>query len=279
MCQKLHMFFLYVSYLTVMNNKFLMCLFFVLWQIRKPATHDMIRAFNIKNFLNLTGIQKGIINRAKVVFLRKHIKRKAKFIISKTIVNNKRKAYLCSILESYCFCSLNCRILHYHNFYQLFFFASLEFVTLFRVIKKPIEKKMANKLSRWGGCGSYFPGNQVKLNFNVVHVVVVVVIVVVHVVVVAVHVVVAAVVVVVVMKNKVIHVIGWNWLTFDFDLRYKKDNRWPQWLKALLEENFFKTCKLHRGCPKYWCNMYCLDCMNDALCTISIQNHKGHCVV
>ena len=108
----------------------------------------MIKAFDIKNFLNLTGIQKCIINRAKVVFLRKHIKRKAKFIISKTIVNNKCEAYLCSILESYCFYSLNCRVLHYHNFSQLFFFASLEFVTLFRVIKKPIEKKMENKLSR-----------------------------------------------------------------------------------------------------------------------------------
>ena len=166
------------------------------------------------------------------------------------------------------------------QFFPTFFFASLEFVTLFRVIKKPIEKKMENKLSRWGGCRLYFPGNQVKLNFNVVHVVVVIVIVVVHVVVVAVYVVVAIVVViVVVMKNKVIHVIGWNWLTFDFDLHYEKDNRWPQWLKALLGENFFKTCKLHRGCPKYGCNMYCLNCMNDALCTISIQNHKDHRVV
>ena len=126
---------------------------------------------------------------------------------------------------------------------------------------------MENKLNHWGGCGSYFPSNQVKLNFNVVHVVVVVVVVVV------VH------VIVVVMRNKVIHVIGWNELTFYFDLHYKNDNMGPQWLKALLGESFFETCKLHYSCPKYKCNMYCLDCMNGALYTISIQNYKGHLVV
>ena len=120
---------------------------------------------------------------------------------------------------------------------------------------------MENKFNRWGGCRSYFPSNQVKLNFIVVHVVVVV------------H------IIVVVMRNKVIHVIGWNELTFDFDLHYENDNMWPQWLKALLGESFFETCKLHCGCPKYECNMYCLDCINDALCTISIQNYKDHLVV
>ena len=176
------------------------------------------------------------------MFLRKHIKRKANFIISKTIVSNKCEACLCSTLDSYCFYSLSCRVLHSHNFSQLFF-SSLKFVTLFRVIKKLIEKKMENKLNRWGGYGSYFPSNQVKLNFNIVHVVVVVVVVIV------VH------VVVVVMRNKIIHVIGWNELTFDFDLHYENDNMWPQWLKALLEESFFETCKLYWDCPKYECNM------------------------
>ena len=122
MCQKPHMFSLCVPYLTVMNNKFLMCFFFVWWQIRKSATHDMIKAFDIKNFLDFTGIQKCIINHVKVVFLRKHIKRKANFIISKTIVSNKYKTCLCSILDSCCFYSLNCRVLHSHNFSQLFFY-------------------------------------------------------------------------------------------------------------------------------------------------------------
>ena len=249
-----------------------MCFFSLWWQIRKPATRDVIRAFDIKNFLDLTGIQKCIINRANVVFLRKHIKRMAKFIINKTDVNNKCEACLCSISESYCFCSLSCWILHSHNFSQLFFFflASLEFVTLFGLIKKLVEKKMENKLRRWGSYGSNFPGNHVKLKFNIVVVVVVVihVVIAIHVVVVvAIHIVVVVVSILIIMRNKVIHVISWNMLTFDFDLRYEEDNGW---LKALLEDNFFETCELHCDCPKYGCNMYFLDCMNGALCTISI---------
>ena len=58
---------------------------------------------------------------------------------------------------------------------------------------------MGNKLSRWGGYGSYFPSNQVKLNFNAIHVIIIIII---------------------IMRNKAIHVIGWNGLTFDFDLRW-----------------------------------------------------------
>ena len=149
------------------------------------------------------------------------------------------------------------------QFFPTFFFlASLEFVTLFGLIKKLVKKKMENKLRRWGGYGSNFPGNHVKLNFNIV----VIVVVVIHVVVVAVHIVVV-VSILIIMKNKVIHVISWNELTFDFDLRYKEDNGW---LKALLKDSFFETCELHCDCPKYGCNMYFLDCMNGALCTISI---------
>ena len=62
---------------------------------------------------------------------------------------------------------------------------------------------MENKLSRWGGCGSYFPGNQLKLNFNTVHVIVIIIII---------------IIIIIIMRNKAIHVIGWNGLTFDFDL-------------------------------------------------------------
>ena len=56
---------------------------------------------------------------------------------------------------------------------------------------------MGNKLSSWDSYGSYFPGNQVKLNFNAIHVIIIII-----------------------MRNKAIHVIGWNGLTFDFDLRW-----------------------------------------------------------
>ncbi|KAK7846767.1 hypothetical protein CFP56_007488 [Quercus suber] len=37
----------------------------------------------------------------------------------------------------------------------------------------------------------------------------------------------------------------------------------------------YEKCKLHRVCPKFGCNRYCLDCMNGALCSISIQNHHN----
>ena len=58
----------------------------------------------------------------------------------------------------------------------------------------------------------YFTGIQKCITF------VVVIVFVVHVVVVGVHVV---VIVFIIMRNKIIHVIGWNGLTFDFDLRYE----------------------------------------------------------
>ena len=133
--QKLHIFFLCVPYLTAKNNEFIMCFFSILWQIRKLATHYVIRVFDIKIILYFIGIQKCIT-----------------------------------------------------------------------------------------------------------FVVVVVVVVVVHVV----------VVVFIIMRNKVIHVIGWNWLTFDFELRYEEDNKWPQWLKVLLGESFFETCELHERCSLHY---------------------------
>ncbi|XP_050251938.1 uncharacterized protein LOC126696042 [Quercus robur] len=60
----------------------------------------------------------------------------------------------------------------------------------------------------------------------------------------------------------------------------EEKNRWPPWLKALLGESFFEKCKLHRVCrPKSGCNRYCLDCMDGALCSISIKDHEDHRIV
>ncbi|XP_039030009.1 uncharacterized protein LOC120164329 [Hibiscus syriacus] len=56
----------------------------------------------------------------------------------------------------------------------------------------------------------------------------------------------------------------------------EEDNRWPPWLSALLREHFFVQCKLHADSPKSECNMYCLDCMNGALCSICLAYHKDH---
>ncbi|KAA8522048.1 hypothetical protein F0562_012638 [Nyssa sinensis] len=55
-----------------------------------------------------------------------------------------------------------------------------------------------------------------------------------------------------------------------------EDNRWPPWLKPLLQESFFVQCKLHADSHKSECNMYCLDCMNGALCSLCLNYHKDH---
>lgn len=54
------------------------------------------------------------------------------------------------------------------------------------------------------------------------------------------------------------------------------DNSWPPWLKPLLRESFFVQCKIHADSHKSECNMYCLDCMNGALCSLCLAYHKDH---
>ncbi|KAJ4842166.1 hypothetical protein Tsubulata_023907 [Turnera subulata] len=62
----------------------------------------------------------------------------------------------------------------------------------------------------------------------------------------------------------------------DDDHGGKEDMKWPPWLRPLLQTSFFVHCKLHVDAHKSECNMYCLDCMNGALCSLCLSSHKDH---
>ncbi|KAH1032870.1 hypothetical protein J1N35_045044 [Gossypium stocksii] len=55
-----------------------------------------------------------------------------------------------------------------------------------------------------------------------------------------------------------------------------EDMKWPPWLRPLLQTSFFGQCKLHADAHKSECNMYCLECMNGALCSLCLAYHKDH---
>ncbi|GJN21909.1 hypothetical protein PR202_gb09432 [Eleusine coracana subsp. coracana] len=55
-----------------------------------------------------------------------------------------------------------------------------------------------------------------------------------------------------------------------------ENQRWPPWLKPLLSTSFFGQCKVHADAHKSECNMYCLDCMNGALCSLCLAHHRDH---
>ncbi|CAA6669667.1 unnamed protein product [Spirodela intermedia] len=55
------------------------------------------------------------------------------------------------------------------------------------------------------------------------------------------------------------------------------EGQWPPWLKPLLSAQFFKQCKHHADSHKSECNMFCLDCVNGALCSVCLAfHHRDH---
>ncbi|CAL5018952.1 unnamed protein product [Urochloa decumbens] len=55
-----------------------------------------------------------------------------------------------------------------------------------------------------------------------------------------------------------------------------ENQRWPPWLKPLLSTQFFVQCRVHADAHKSECNMYCLDCMNGAVCSLCLAHHRDH---
>ncbi|KAE8679030.1 PLATZ transcription factor family protein isoform 2 [Hibiscus syriacus] len=74
------------------------------------------------------------------------------------------------------------------------------------------------------------------------------------------------------IKPKSRRIIGGGGPEDDYD-------EWPPCLTPLLQTRFFGQCKLHADAHKSECNMFCLDCMNGALCSLCLSYHKDHGVI
>ncbi|KAJ7538052.1 hypothetical protein O6H91_11G032500 [Diphasiastrum complanatum] len=53
----------------------------------------------------------------------------------------------------------------------------------------------------------------------------------------------------------------------------------PPWLKPLLATNFFTPCGLHGEMNRSECNLYCLNCTGEALCSSCAIDHRTHHIV
>ncbi|KAL2323165.1 hypothetical protein Fmac_027544 [Flemingia macrophylla] len=54
----------------------------------------------------------------------------------------------------------------------------------------------------------------------------------------------------------------------------------PPWLEPLLTTSFFNVCRIHGDAARSECNMFCLDCNEDAFCFYCRSSrHKDHRVI
>ncbi|THG15936.1 hypothetical protein TEA_008971 [Camellia sinensis var. sinensis] len=57
------------------------------------------------------------------------------------------------------------------------------------------------------------------------------------------------------------------------------DDMGPPWLKPMLRGSYFIPCAVHGDSNKSECNLFCLDCMGNALCSYCLIHHKDHSVL
>ncbi|KAK9129129.1 hypothetical protein Sjap_009616 [Stephania japonica] len=57
------------------------------------------------------------------------------------------------------------------------------------------------------------------------------------------------------------------------------DELGPLWLKPMLMAAYFIPCAIHSDSNKSECNLFCLDCMGDALCSYCLIHHRDHRIV